>query len=123
MGVRVIKYMIIIINSILVYLIAEFTFSYFSEKPNLFALDIAPAGVVFIYAIGYLMIWEINSLAIGTYRFLVGFFVLVAMGIHATTIQFFLDGSYGWKNIATIISIITLLSTYYLVPRVAELGE
>ena len=117
------KYILIIINSILVYLISKFIFSYFSAKPNLFVLDIAPAGVVFIYAVGYFITWEISKVSASTYRFLVGFFVIVAMGIHATTIQFFLDGLCDWKNIATAISIVTLLSTFYLIPKMAELGE
>jgi len=115
------KYFVILIDTLLVFLIAKVSFDYFSGKESLFLLDAAPAGVVLIYGIGYFLIMEVGRHAANMYRVLVGSFVVLAMVIHGTTISFFLDGESVWKTIALIIAGVTLFSTQYITRKVAEL--
>ena len=115
------KYLAVLLDTALVFFIAKVSFDYFSGKESLFVLNAAPAGVVFIYAVGYLMIMEVGQHAANMYRVLVGSFVVLAMVIHGTTINFFLDGESVWKMIALIIAAVTLFSTQFLTKKVAEL--
>ncbi len=115
------KYLAILFDAVLVFLIAKVSFDYFSGKESLFVLNAAPAGVVLIYSIGYFMIMETGAHAAQMYRVLVGSFVVLAMVIHGTTINFFLDGEAVWKTIALIIAAVTLFSTQYLTYKLAKL--
>ena len=115
------KYLAVLFDAALVFLIAKVSFDYFSGKESLLLLDVAPAGVILIYSIGYFMIMEIGSHAAQMYRILVGSFVVLAMIIHGSTINFFLDGEAVWKTIALIVTVVTLFSTQYLTYKLAEL--
>ena len=117
------KFITITLDTILVFFIAKISFDFFSGHEGNFLLNAAPAGVVFIYGMGYFAIMDINRHAAGMYRALVGVFVLVAMLIHSTTINFFLDGEAVWKTIAMVIAAVTLFSTHFITKVVAEYAE
>lgn len=115
------KYLALLLDTVLVFFVAKISFDHFSGKEGLFLLNAAPAGVVFIYAIGYFMILEIGREIANMYRAMVGIFVVVAMVIHGTTINFFLDGASAWKIITITIAAVTLFSTHFITRKVAEL--
>jgi len=117
------KFLTIVIDTLLVFFIAKISFDYFSGKEGMFLLNAAPAGVVFIYSIGYFAIIDINRHAASMYRMLVGIFVIVAMLIHSTTINFFLDGEAVWKTISLIIAAVTLFSTQFITKAIAEYAD
>jgi len=114
------RFITVIIDTVLVFFIAKLSFDMLAGKESLFVLDAAPAGVVFIYAVGYFLVMDINRQAAAMYRTLVGSFVVLAMIIHGTTISFFLDGAAVWKSIALIIAGVTLFSTQYVTKKVGE---
>jgi hypothetical protein len=114
------KFLTILIDTFLVFFIAKISFDYFAGQEGNFLLDAAPAGVGFIYGIGYFTIVDINRQAAAMYRTLVGIFVVVAMLIHSTTINFYLDGEAVWKTIALIVAGVTLFSTQFLTTKIAE---
>jgi hypothetical protein len=117
------RFLTVIIDTVLVFFVAKISFDYFSGKEGIFLLNAAPAGVVFIYSIGYFAIMDINRHAAAMYRVLVGVFVAVAMLIHSTTISFFLDGEAVWKTIALIIAGVTLFSTQFITRAIAEYSD
>jgi hypothetical protein len=117
------KFLTILIDTVLVFFIAKISFDFFSGKEGMFLLNAEPAGVVFIYGMGYFAILDINRHAASMYRTLVGVFVGVAMLIHSTTINFMLDGEAVWKTIALIIASVTLFSTQFITRVIAEYAE
>ena len=117
------RFVTIMIDTLLVFFIAKISFDFFSGKEGAFLLNAALAGVVFIYGMGYFTIMDINKQAATMYRTLVGVFVVVAMLIHSTTISFFLDGEAVWKTIALIIAGVTLFSTQFITKVIAEYAE
>jgi len=117
------RFLTAVIDAVLVFFIAKISFDYFSGKEGVFLLNAAPAGVVFIYSMGYFAIMDINRHAAAMYRTLVGVFVVVAMLIHSTTINFFLDGEAVWKTIALIIAGVTLFSTQFITKVIGEYAD
>ena len=117
------RFLTVVIDAVLVFFIAKISFDFFAGKDGSLLLDAAPAGVVFIYGMGYFAILDINRQVATLYRTLVGIFVGVAMLIHSTTISFMLDGEAVWKTISLIIAAVTLFSTQFITKVVAEYAE
>ena len=117
------RFLTVVIDAVLVFFIAKISFDFFAGKDGSLLLDAAPAGVVFIYGMGYFAILDINRQAATLYRTLVGVFVGIAMLIHSTTISFMLDGEAVWKTISLIIAAVTLFSTQFITKVVAEYAE
>jgi len=117
------RFITIVIDTILVFFIAKITFDTISGHEGGFLLNAAPAGVVFIYSIGYFAIMDINRHAASMYRVLVGIFVVIAMLIHSATINFFLDGEAVWKTIAMVIAATTIFSTQFVTRAIAEYAD
>ena len=117
------RFLTIAVDTILVFFIAKISFDYFSGQESGFLINAAPAGVVFIYGMGYFFVSDINRKMTALYRVLVGVFVAVAMAIHSTTISFYLHGEAVWQTIALIVAGTTLFSTQILTKEIAEYSE
>ena len=115
------RYIALLLNTVLVFFVAKMSFDYFSGKEGFFLLNAAPAGVVFIYAIGYFMVLDEGRDISSMYQHLIGVFVVIAMLIHGATINVFLEGAPAWKVISATITVATLFSTYFVTKKIAEL--
>ena len=109
------KIIISAMASVIVFIVVKALFGMFSDK-TMFALEAAPAAIVMIYGMGYLILSDISRTSLQMYPILVGAFVLIALAIHAGTIDFFLDGASGWLSIALGTSAAVLASTHILIP-------
>jgi len=117
------RFLTIVIDTVLVFFIAKISFDYFSGQQSGFLINAAPAGVVFIYAMGYFFIADINRTLVSLYQLLVGIFVIVAMAIHSTTISFYLNGESIAHTIALIVAGATIFSTQFITKAIVEYTE
>jgi len=117
------RFLTIAVDTVLVFFIAKISFDYFSGQESGFLINAAPAGVVFIYGMGYFFVADINRKMTTLYQILVGVFVLIAMAIHSTTISFCLDGEAVAQTIALIVAGATIFSTQFITRAIAEYTE